>query len=78
MELVHTLPEDSQINSIVDYYSSYLLCSKSPNQDVLLYESDLNIMSRVQNTHSQLSLFSLKNRIVCGYSDGAMDLCILR
>lgn len=77
MEKLHTLPEGIQVDSIVEYYSSYLLSSRSC-QNVLLYESDLNIMGKVQHAQHQLSLFSLKNRLVCGHPNGTMDLCILK
>lgn len=78
MERMHTLPGEFEASSIVDYYSSYILCPREPSQRMLLYESDLNIMGRIECSESQMSLFSIKNRLMLGHSDGRLDFCILR
>lgn len=78
MELKYAIPEDYQISSIAEYYDSLLLCPRLSSDAVLIYEESLNMLGKVRHPYQQLSVFGLKNRLVCGYSDGIMQFCILR
>jgi hypothetical protein len=78
MERIYTPYPKVEVASVVEYYSSYLLCPKNNYDDITLYEYDLQTTSRIETGDKQLSLFSIKNRLICGLPDGRLDFCILK